>query len=81
MLKVGLRFRRGDARVLTSYADRVRGGEIPGNLATFEQAAAAARTGEPLVVVCADPKEAHEMAALYALCGVKSPAVEALSGQ
>lgn len=82
MLKVGLRFRKGDARLLRHLADRVRNGEIPGTLSTFEQAADAARTGEPLIVVCADPKEAHDMAALYGACGLsRRPAVEALSGQ
>lgn len=80
MLKVGLRFRKGDARILRNLADRIRNGEIRGTLATFQQAEEAAKSGEPLIVVCADPKEAHDMAALYATCGTSRPAVEALFG-
>ncbi len=80
MLRIGLRFRKGDARVLQNYANRVRGGEIPGNASTYEQAELAARTGEPLVVVCEDAEEAHAMAGLYATLGIKRPAVEELSG-
>lgn len=79
MVKVGLRFRRGDARVLDAFAQQVRNNELMGDVATYEQAASAARTGEPLVVLCDDPKEALQMAALYATaCGIKRPAVEAL---
>lgn len=80
MLRIGLRFRRGDARVLDAWAERVRSGEFPGNVSTFEQAAKAASTGEPLVVICDDAKEVQQMAALYASCGIRRPAVEALSG-
>lgn len=79
-MKIGLRFRRGDAKVLDAWAARVRNGEAIGNVSTFEQAAQAARAGEPLVVICEDPAEVHQMAALYSMCGIKHPAVEALSG-
>jgi hypothetical protein len=80
MPRVGLRFRKGDARLLQALAERVRQGEIPGAVSTFEQAELAARTGEPLIVICEDPVEAHQMAALYARLGMKRPAVEELSG-
>ena len=79
-MKIGLRFRRGDARVLEAYAARVRNGEIRGDVGTYEQAAAAARSGEPLVVVCDKPAEVQQMAALYGSLGIRRPAVEALSG-
>jgi hypothetical protein len=81
MLKVGLRFRKSDARLLRHLADRVRNGEIQGTLSTFENAAEAARSGEPLIVVCDVLEEAHQMAALYRGCGTSMPAVEALSGR
>lgn len=52
-----------------------------GDVGTFEQAAQAARNGEPLQVVCESEAEAHAMAALYArVCGLRVPAVEELSG-
>jgi hypothetical protein len=80
MHKVGLRFRANDADRLAALAARVRLGEIPGAAETFDQAEIAARTGEPLIVVCDNPREAHEMASLYAMAGVERPALEALSG-
>lgn len=77
--KIGLRFRRSAARTLRHYAHRVELGEIPGDKATFEQAALAAEKGEPLVVVCTDPAEAQVMAQLYATLGIARPTIEALS--
>lgn len=78
-LKVGLRFKRSQARILRNLAARVRNGEIAnGHAAVFEQAAQAASTGEPLIVVCKDPMEAQMMAAGYAQYGVVAPTIEEL---
>lgn len=81
-MRVGLRFRRGDARVLRAIADRIRAGDLGGqNLATFDLAADAAKTGEPLIVECDHHLEAVLMADGYARFGVRRPAVEELTGQ
>jgi hypothetical protein len=78
MVTIGLRFAGRDAPLLEALAAQVRRGEILGDVATYEQAALAARTGEPLVVHCTEPQEAYVMAAMYARIGVTHPAVEAL---
>lgn len=81
-IRVGLRFRRGDARVLRNLADRVRAGELGAqHVATFASAADAAATGEPLIVQCESHLEAVMMADGYARWGVRRPAVEELTGQ
>lgn len=80
-IRVGLRFRRGDARVLRNIADRVRAGELgEQHVAVFSGAADAAATGEPLIVVCENHLEAVMMADGYARYGVRRPAVEELTG-
>lgn len=80
-VRVGLRFRRGDARVLRAIAERVRLKELDEqHVATFELAAIAAETGEPLIVCCEDPTEAILMAHGYARYGVRLPAIEELTG-
>jgi hypothetical protein len=45
----------------------------------FRAAAEAARTGEPLVVVCDEPIEAELMAAAFPKWGVVAPVIEKLS--
>jgi hypothetical protein len=78
--RLGLRFQRTDLQLLRFLAERVRGGELGGQAAnTFEQAARAAETGEPLEVFCDDPAEVAEMAALYVLHGVSQPVIEELA--
>jgi hypothetical protein len=79
-IRVGLRFQRRDQQRLEAMADRVRRGEIPGDITTFSSAADAARTGEPLIVYCEKPAEAHLMADLYVRLGISRPAVEELTG-
>lgn len=79
-IRVGLRFRRRDARRLHALAARVRNGEIVGDVATFHSAAVSAESGEPLIVYCDHPAEAHVMADLYVRLGVTRPAVEELTG-
>jgi hypothetical protein len=82
MIRVGLRFRRGDARVLRALAERVRAKELGAQaVATFAGAADAAATGEPLIVLCNDHTEAQVMADGYVRYGVRRPAVEELTGQ
>jgi hypothetical protein len=79
-LRIGLRFERNDARILQTLADRAKRSELgKRDVATFQLAAEAARTGEPLIVLCAFPEEAIAMADGYALYGVRRPGVEALS--
>lgn len=79
-IRVGLRFDRRDAPALRVLAQRVRNGDIQGDVATFEAAADAADTGEPLIVVCEQPAEALVMAELYVRLGLTRPAVEELTG-
>lgn len=82
MIRIGLRFRPRDALLLHQLAERVRHGELgPQHVATFENAADAARTGEPLIVLCEHAEEAHLMADGYARLGVARPAIEELTGQ
>jgi hypothetical protein len=79
-IRVGLRFRRSSARTLQNIANRIRAGELPHQaVSTFELAADAARTGEPLIVECKDPMEAHLMAAGYVRFGIAMPAIETLT--
>jgi hypothetical protein len=82
VIRVGLRFDRRDAPRLHHLADRVRAGDLDQQAVnTFEHAAQAAETGEPLIVVCEhSAQEALLMAAGYAQYGVTHPAVEELSG-
>jgi hypothetical protein len=81
MIRVGLRFSRVDALLLDTLAARVRNSELSGHhLATFTSAADAARTGEPLIIQCKDPIEAHVMADGYARLGCRRPFVEELTG-
>lgn len=79
MIVIGLRFERSQGRRLRLLADRIRTGDLEGDITTFEQAALAAETGEPLQVHCNEPREAHLVAAGYVLHGVKRPAIEQLS--
>lgn len=80
MIALGLRFDRSESRKLRVLAARVRNGELPGAVNTFEQAATAAESGEPLVVWCAEPVEAVQMAVGYIVHGIKRPTIEDLSG-
>lgn len=79
--RIGLRFRRSQARTLRNIADRVRASELPNHhAALFDKAADAARTGEPLIVVCVDPLEAVALADGFTQYGVVRPVVDELSG-
>jgi hypothetical protein len=82
VIRVGLRFDRRDAWLLHSLADRVRAGDLGRQAATtFEYAAQAAETGEPLIVLCEhSAEEAVLMAAGYTQFGVTHPAIEELTG-
>ncbi len=82
MIRIGLRFDIRDTVALYGLAERVRAKELgPAAVATFTGAAEAARTGEPLIVHCVHPSEAHVMADGYVRYGVRRPAVEELTGQ
>lgn len=82
MIRVGLRFLRSDAPLLRQLAVRARRGELGQQaVTTFEYAADAAQTGEPLIVICEHSHdEALLMAAGYARLGVTHPAIEELTG-
>lgn len=80
MIRVGLRFASKDTRRLKTLAAQVRNGELLGDVATYEEAAKSAESGEPLIVMCEDPTEAVLMAELYVRVGVSRPAVEELTG-
>lgn len=78
--RIGLRFTRSQAAPLQRIADRIRAADLTGrvDITTFEAAAEAARTGEPLIVICDHPDEAIAMADAYIFWGIRRPAVEAL---
>jgi hypothetical protein len=79
--QLGLRFARHDARKLRTLEAAVRNGELGGQAANvFAQAAAAAESGEPLILYCDSPVEAVEMAAAYIAYGITRPVIEQLSG-
>ena len=79
-LKVGLRFKRSQARLLRHLAARVRNSELPNShAAIFDAAAQAASTGEPLIVICRNQMEAQMMAAGYTQYGVTAPTIEQVS--
>jgi hypothetical protein len=77
--RFGLRFKRTDARVLYRLADRVRLGDMEGDLSTFEQAAISAERGEPLEIQCT-PAEAQALAVGYALNGTSLPTIDVFNG-
>ena len=81
-MRLGLRFDRRDAPGLRAWAGRVRNGELgpDANANTYEQAARAAESGEPLEVYCSDPIEVVQMAALYTAHGFTQPVIEELNG-
>ncbi len=79
ILSIGLRFKRTDAPILRRLERAVRNGELVGDVTTYEQAALAAETGEPLVVLCNSAREALAMAAGYVANGTSQPAIEPLS--
>ena len=81
-MRLGLRFDRRDATRLRAWAARVRNGELGAEASanTYEQAARAAESGEPLEVYCTDPMEVVQMAALYTAHGFTRPVIEELNG-
>lgn len=79
LLHIGLRFDRRDSDRLFKLADLVRSKQLQGDVSTYEEAAIAATTGEPLLVICTDPGQAHAMAAGYIALGCRPPAVEELT--
>lgn len=81
MIRVGFRFDRHDAPTLRNLGARVRSGEIPNHhAAVFDNAAAAAETGEPLIVECEDRAEALLLADGYPRFGIRRPVIDELAG-
>jgi hypothetical protein len=81
MIRIGLRFASADAAFLRAVARQItsgqRQGEATGGLTL---AADAAETGEPLIMQCDTPQEAHQMAAKFVRLGCTMPAIEELTG-
>lgn len=80
-LSVGLRFRYRDRLRLRELAHAIERGELRGDRATFDQAAVAAETGEPLVVKCMTLMEAQLVAGGYIRCGVTPTSIETLTSR
>lgn len=79
--RIGLRFRRSQARTLRALAERAERRELGAeSVSLFRDAADAAATGEPLIVLCEQPLEAVLIAEGFTRYGVVKPAVEELSG-
>lgn len=79
-ITLGLRFRKSQAPILRNLVARMKSEGINrDHISLFESAHAAARTGEPLLVVCHDPMEAELMAAAFPQWGVVAPTVEQLA--
>lgn len=77
---VGLRFRKSQAKTLRNLALRLNAQDQDREaIELFDKAAAAAASGEPLIVVCTHPMEAQLMAEAFVRYGVRRPAVEQLS--
>jgi hypothetical protein len=81
VIKLGLRFDRRDAPRLREWARRVRNGELGPheNVGTYQLAAEAAETGEPLLIEAQEPMEVVQLAAAYTLMGFRQPVIEELS--
>lgn len=78
---LGLRFAREDVPTLRALAAAVRSGEMgQQSVNTFEQAAIAAESRQPMIVYHDDPMEVVEMAAFYIGHGCRQPVIEQLSG-
>lgn len=77
-IRIGLRFNRRDAKLLRELAERAGRRELTEARKVFSDAADAARTGEPLIVLCSTPVEARLMAAGYTRYGVAEPVLESL---
>lgn len=75
---LGLRFNGKEAAKLSAIADQLRSAGKSEECGLFERAADAARTGEPLIIVCHDALEAAVMAAGFVHWGIEPPAIEAL---
>jgi hypothetical protein len=76
----GLRFKASEAAKLRVLVDRVKAVDLRADASTFEQAALAAETGEPLVVHFTDPNEVLFMVAGYVRNGIAQPDIEELNG-
>lgn len=78
--KIGLRFRKSQARILRNLVQRMKSEGIDReSISLFESAQLAAQTGEPLIVVCHDPMEVELMAAAFPRWGVVAPTMERLA--
>jgi len=82
-IRMGLRFAKSQARTLRNIAEHLRTLDPATNvvdISLFDKAADSAAEGEPLIVMCSDPDEVREMAAVFVRLGVKEPDVEDLNG-
>ena len=78
----GLRFRRGDARVLRNHVEELkRHGIDRSHISLFENAALAAENGEPLQVQAQTIDEVQSIASAFTFYGLRRPVIDDLSGQ
>jgi len=80
-IQVGLRFERSQMAPLMIVADALRAFPDKDDIRLMLMAHEAARTGEPLLLTCADIDEANRIANVFSDHGLKRPAVEELSGE
>jgi hypothetical protein len=79
--RIGLRFARSQRRTLASLIERLRSTAPEDfDVGLFEKALESAEQGEPLIVLCSDPREVEAMADGFVRWGIKRPALEALNG-
>lgn len=80
-VKLGLRFRKGQARVLRAVSQQLASNGIRSeHTELFDKAADSAEAGEPLIVIARNRTEVELMAAGFAQFGCARPAIEQLSG-
>lgn len=80
--RIGLRFDRRDVRLLRELTRRAEQRELgQEQVQTFSSAADAARTGEPLIVICNSRLEVELMAAGYVRFGCRRPVLDALDAR
>ena len=80
-IQVALRFERSQMGPLMIVADALRAFPDKDDIRLMLMAHEAARTGEPLILTCADIDEANRIANVFSDHGLRRPAVEELSGE
>lgn len=82
-LTVGLRFRKGQAKVLRGVIEKLSeqdAATVRDHIELFTKAEEAAGKGEPMIVQADTLDQVRAIAAGFTLYGVACPAIESLSG-